>query len=113
LKRIANALNVGPDELIDWAEKEDNGFLAFLNISALCFIAFPLLGIIIPLSILMLKKDKIKNIAQVGKRLVNFQITWSIFTFLFYTAFILSRIMHLHLPLPNINGLGGRGWYLL
>ena len=75
LKRIAHALNVAPDELIDWIEQEDKLFLVFLNISALCFIAFPLLGIIVPLAIWVLRKDKIKNINETGKRLINFQIT--------------------------------------
>ena len=44
LKRIANALNVNPDELIDWSIKEDHKFLIFMNLSALTFIFFPVLG---------------------------------------------------------------------
>ena len=35
LKRLAQALNVSPDELIDWAVKEDYGFLTFFNLSAM------------------------------------------------------------------------------
>ena len=43
LKRLANALNVSPDELIDWSVKEDKKYLTYLNLSALLFLVFPLL----------------------------------------------------------------------
>jgi transcriptional regulator with XRE-family HTH domain len=103
LKRIANALNVSPDELIDWAEQDDKEFLVFLNISALCFIVFPLLGIIVPLAIWMLKKDKIRNINETGKRLVNFQITWCLVVFLLYALVLISVMLNMSIPLPNLS----------
>lgn len=103
LKRIANALNVTPDELIDWAEQDDKEILVFLNISALCFIVFPLLGIIVPLAIWMLKKDKIRNINETGKRLVNFQITWCLVVFLLYALVLISVMLNMSIPLPNLS----------
>lgn len=103
LKRIANALNITSDELIDWAEREDNAFLAFLNISALCFIPFPLLGVIVPLAIWMMRKDKIRNISQVGKRLLNFQISWCLVVFILYALVLSSSIFHFKIPLPNLS----------
>ncbi|WP_052496191.1 helix-turn-helix domain-containing protein [Pedobacter lusitanus] len=103
LKRIANALNVAPDELIDRAEQDDKGFLVFLNISALCFIVFPLLGIIVPLVIWMLKKDKVRNINETGKRLVNFQITWCLVVFLLYALVLISVMFNVSIPLPNLS----------
>ncbi|MBC7912951.1 MAG: helix-turn-helix domain-containing protein [Pyrinomonadaceae bacterium] len=84
LRRLAVALNTSPDELIDWSESEDNRFLAALNLSALSYIAFPILGIIIPLAIWILKKDKIKGLDYTGKKLLNFQISWSILLFTVY-----------------------------
>jgi transcriptional regulator with XRE-family HTH domain len=90
LKRLANALSVTSDELIDWAEQEDNGFLVFLNLSALSFIAFPLLGVIVPLALWFLKKDKIKNLNEIGKSLMNFQISWCILLFLLYASSIIT-----------------------
>jgi transcriptional regulator with XRE-family HTH domain len=109
LKRIANALNVTPDELIDWTETEDKGFLVFFNISALSFVAFPLLGIIVPLAIWILKKDKISNANEIGKRLLNFQISWCLILFLSYAIFFFSMIFHIRIPLPDISimNLGG------
>jgi len=99
LKRLAGALGVTSDELIDWAEQEDSGFLVFLNLSALSFIAFPLLGIIVPLALWFLKKDKIKNLNEMGKSLINFQISWCILFFLLYAVPISAFIFHWHFGL--------------
>ena len=81
LKLLSNALNVSPDDLIDWSIKEDKSYLTKLNLSALTFIFFPLLGVLIPFILWSSKKGKIKNINTLGKDLINFEITWTIFSF--------------------------------
>ncbi len=78
LKRLAVALQVSPDEIFDWQAIEDNNVLIMLNLSQFGFLAFPLLGIIIPLALWILKKDTIKNVDEYGKAIINFQITWII-----------------------------------
>lgn len=85
LKRLALAFDVPFDEIVDWTIEEDNGFISSLNLSALSFIIFPLLGILIPLIIWISKKDKIRKINEVAKDLLNFQITW---TMIFFVGFI-------------------------
>ena len=93
LKRLANALDVSPDDLIDWSIKEDKSYLIYLNLSALTFLFFPLLGILIPFIIWTSKKGKIKDINKLGKALINFQITWTILLFaLPIIFFIMSKI---------------------
>ena len=87
LKRLSRALNVNPDELIDWTIKEDQSYLTFMNLSALTFIFFPLLGIIVPFMLWTSRKDKLKNINKIGRDLINFEITWTIL--LFFAALIL------------------------
>ena len=92
LKRLANALNVNPDELIDWSIKEDQKFLTFLNLSALTVLFFPLLGILVPFILWTSRKGKIKNINKIRKGLINFEISWTIV--LFFTPislFIISK----------------------
>jgi len=93
LKRLANALNVGPDDLIDWSIKEDKKFLITLNLSALTFLFFPLLGILIPFILWISKKGKVKNSNNLGKSLINFEITWTIVLFLIpIILFLISKI---------------------
>ncbi len=91
LKRLSNALNVNPDELIDWTIKEDRGFLKILNLCALTFLFFPLLGILVPFIMWISKKDKLKDINKIGKDVINFEITWNIL--LFFIPFLLNSII--------------------
>lgn len=66
LRKITQALNVNPDDILEWAPTEDKGYLTVLNLSGLGFIFHPLLGIIIPLVMWILKKDKIKCVDDTG-----------------------------------------------
>ncbi len=95
IKRLALAFNISSDEIIDWTVQEDKGFLVSMNLSALSFIFFPLLGILVPLIIWISKKDKIRNANEVAKDLLNFQITWSILLFVFYIWLILIKVYRL------------------
>jgi len=95
LRRLANALNTNPDEIIDWTIIEDKGFLMALNLSSLGFILFPLLGILIPLILWISRKGKIKEINHISKEILNFQITWTIVIILTYIYFIGSMYYRL------------------
>lgn len=93
LKRLSNAVNVNPDELIDWSIKEDKRYLTFLNLSALTFLFFPLLGILIPFILWTSRKGKIKNINKLGKDLINFEITWTLLLFFIpFLCFLMAKI---------------------
>jgi uncharacterized Tic20 family protein len=83
-----NALEVAPDDLMDWSIAEDKGFLTAVNLSALGFFVFPLLGILIPLIMWISKKDKLKDINKTGKEILNFQITWNLLVFMAYIFFM-------------------------
>ena len=89
LKRIAKALNVTPNELVDWTIMEDKGFLKALNLSALTFLFFPILGILVPLIMWISKKDKLKDLNKIGRDVINFEITWTVLLFL---GFLLNAI---------------------
>jgi len=93
IRKLSGALNVTPNELMDWQIIEDNNTLLLLNLSQLGFLAFPLLGILIPLIIWTSKKDKIKDVEQVGKSILNFQISWTLLLFLMAIfIFITSKL---------------------
>ncbi len=96
LTRLANALDVAPEELVDWELTEDKGFLMSLNLSALGFILFPLLGIVIPLIMWISKKGKLKQLDNLAKEVLNFQISWTIVLLLTYIYFIASTYYRLN-----------------
>jgi len=98
LKRLALSFNVTPDEIVDWTATKDKGFLISFNLSALSFIFFPILGILVPLIIWISKKDKIQYLNKTASELLNFQITWIILFFiglfgLMINAFLGDRII--------------------
>lgn len=95
LKRLSITLQVSPDEIIDWKIQQDNNIMVILHLSQLGFLAFPLLGVIIPLAIWILKKDKVRDIDSVGKSILNFQITWTIIVFIIYVVAGLNLLLHL------------------
>ncbi|TKC58114.1 helix-turn-helix domain-containing protein [Pedobacter hiemivivus] len=113
LKRLAAALQVTPDELIDWTEEEDTTVLMFLNISALSFIVFPLLGVIIPFVLWVSKKDKIKKLNVTGKKLLNFQITWCIIFFTMNVLYFMAFMFKKKISSSFIPGLGGTESFIL
>ena len=96
LKRIAAAFEVSSDEILDWTVQEDRGFLVSLNLSALSFILFPLLGILIPFVIWISKKDKIRNVNHIAKGILNFQITWTMCLCIGYTTIVASVLYKLN-----------------
>ena len=88
LKRLAVALGTSPDDIIDWKIEEDKNYLTLMSLSALSFLFFPILGIIIPLVLWIFKKDKIKHVNELGKAILNFQICWTLLLFLYYILMI-------------------------
>ncbi|WP_397447907.1 DUF4870 domain-containing protein [Polaribacter sp. R77954] len=55
----------------------------YLNLSALTFLFFPLLGILIPFILWKSKKGKIKNINKLGKDLIKLKYLGRYYSFLF------------------------------
>lgn len=103
LQRLAGTLDVTPDDLFDWTELEDTRFLVLLHLSAISFLAFPLLGILLPLALWVMKKDKIRLANETGRRIVNFQITWCILFGLGVFLPVLAHIFHVRLPFESFS----------
>jgi len=92
LKRLAQAFDVLPEELVDWTVQEDRGFLLSLNLSSLSFLPFPLLGILVPLIIWISKKGKIQDVDKLAKEILNFQITWTMVLIAGYICLIAAMV---------------------
>jgi transcriptional regulator with XRE-family HTH domain len=101
LRKLTLALGVNPDDILEWAPTEDKGYLVLLNLAGLGFLFHPLLGIIIPLVMWILKKDKIKLVDDTGRKLISFQIT---FALLLYTlVFALNKGKYIVFDIAAIN----------
>lgn len=103
LKRLAFAFNVTPDEIVDWTVTKDKDFLLSFNLSALSFIFFPILGIVVPLIIWISKKDKIQNLNKTASELLNFQITWTILFFLGFFGLIIFGLLGNRIIMHDAN----------
>ena len=103
LKRLALAFNVTPDEIVDWTATKDKGFLTSFNLSALSFIFFPILGILVPLIIWISKKDKIQHLNKTASELLNFQITWTILFFIGYFGLIINVLLGDRIIMEDAN----------
>ncbi len=88
IQRLCNALETSPEEIVEWQQVEDRGYLTALHLSALSFLIFPLLGIIVPLILWIYKKDQVLHAKEIGRKLLNFEITWNILFLLCYFTFL-------------------------
>jgi transcriptional regulator with XRE-family HTH domain len=87
LRRLALALDMTPDELQEGSQKEDVSYLRNLNISGFSSLLFPLVGVVVPWILWLGKKDEIKKVNTVGKKVINFQLTWGITYFVYVIGY--------------------------
>ncbi|MFN2261775.1 MAG: DUF4870 domain-containing protein, partial [Psychroflexus sp.] len=94
LSLLCEVLEINTEDLLDYGKQTDASFLVFFHLSVLTFLMIPLGNIILPLILWLTKKDKIIGLKNIGTNLLNFQITWTIFTSLSVIAYALFKIMH-------------------
>lgn len=78
LLQLTRALGVSPDDLMEWAPVENRGFLIVQHLSGFGILFHPVLGIILPLILWILKRDQIRKADTNGKAQLSFMITWVI-----------------------------------
>jgi transcriptional regulator with XRE-family HTH domain len=81
LKRLAAALKIPVEELLDIELEEDRNLVVLMNLTQLAFLAFPLLGVIIPLIIWLMNRNRVRDVDEVGQSILNYQTSWSILLF--------------------------------
>jgi len=89
LKRVSAALDVTPNDIMEWAMQNNDRLLSNLNLSALAGLIFPLLGIVVPYILWNDIKDTVKGARHTGKEIINFQITWIILHIVFWAMVFL------------------------
>ncbi len=97
LNLICKVLEINIEDILDYGKTTDKNFLIYFHLSVLAFLAFPIGNIILPLTLWLTKKDKIVGLKEIGANLLNFQILWSIASFLSVTVYAFNKIMHYEL----------------
>lgn len=82
LRLLAQALDVPVERLVP-APAEDTSFLKILNLSALSFWLLPFGGVLVPLVLWLYNRQRVAGVAELGKRILNFQITWAVVVYSF------------------------------
>ncbi|SNR50061.1 helix-turn-helix domain-containing protein [Hymenobacter mucosus] len=109
------------------ALRPDPQFLQLLNLSALSFLVFPLLNLILPWMLWQKHRHHVEHAAEVGRRVLGFQALWQVGCFLAYglaaAAQLWAHAYHVKLPglylgvfvasyLLNLGTVGYYQWQL-
>tara|TARA_R110000850_G_scaffold196479_1_gene322948 strand:- start:95 stop:658 length:564 start_codon:yes stop_codon:yes gene_type:complete len=94
LNLICDVLNINTEDILDYGKQTDKSYLIIFHLSVIVFLAIPIGNIVVPLILWMNKKDKIIGLKEIGTNLLNFQIVWSILTYISIFTFALFKIMH-------------------
>lgn len=83
--------------------RPDPEFLQLLNLSALSFLVLPLLNIVVPLLLWRRRRHEVEHAAQVGRRVLGFQILWQAATTITYLLLVVvhwvaARYFQVRLP---------------
>lgn len=103
LKSVAQGLGLNPVDLVSGTstmpDLECRSQMRFINLSAFAFILVPFGNIFLPI-ILWSKFKKSSAVDELGRRIINYQILWSIITaFCLGVSPFLQKSWHLSFPL--------------
>ncbi|OON70054.1 helix-turn-helix domain-containing protein [Hymenobacter sp. CRA2] len=71
--------------------RADPQFLQLLNLSALSLLVLPLLNIVVPLLLWRARRHDTEHVAEVGRRVVGFQVLWQVVSFFGYLLLVLGH----------------------
>ncbi|MCC2544992.1 helix-turn-helix domain-containing protein [Hymenobacter sp. BT175] len=66
------------------ALRDDPAFLQLLNLSALSFLLLPFLNLVVPLLLWRARRRATAHVAEVGRRVLGFQVLWQVSCFFGY-----------------------------
>ena len=101
---IPEAIGSVPLPVTPTSLRSDPEFLQLLNLSALSFLLLPLLNIVVPLWLWRKRRHTIEHVAEVGRRILGFQILWQVGSFFAFLLLLLGQLAaarYYHLKLPG------------
>lgn len=94
LSLICDVLKINAKDILDYGRRPDKKYLIYFHLSVLTFLAIPIGNIILPLVLWLTKRDQIIGLEKIGANVLNFQIFWTVLTFLSISAYAFFKIMH-------------------
>ena len=88
--------------------RDDPYLLELLNLSALSLLVFPLLNLLVPWLLWRARRHDTRHAAEVGRRVLEFQIWWQVGCFFWLLLLLLGQLILVRVvgPLPGLF-LGG------
>ncbi|MBD2716908.1 helix-turn-helix transcriptional regulator [Microvirga sp. STR05] len=96
---------------VEPALRSDPDFLQLLNLSALSFLVLPLLNLVVPFLLWRARRHSIAHVAEVGRRVLGFQILWQVGCFFAYVLLAVGQIIAAQYQRAPLKG--GFLWILL
>ncbi len=95
LKQICDVLEINIEELLTYGKIEDKNYIIFLHLSIITNIIIPLGNIIIPSLLWLNKRERIIDVNTQGKNILNFQIMYTLFSYLIVSVGAYCKITHI------------------
>jgi transcriptional regulator with XRE-family HTH domain len=111
LKRISKALNMNVESLYladihkehETVLKNNKWVILGINLAAFGYLISPILGVLFPLFLWAIFKEKTIGANEAGKRIMKFELVWFFLLFMVYLYIYGLKFVHLNLPVPE-NG---------
>ncbi|MDX5325573.1 MAG: helix-turn-helix domain-containing protein [Bacteroidota bacterium] len=94
IQLICSSLDISIEEIVEHGKHNDSQFMSYFHLSVLSFLIIPLGNIIFPLILWLNKKDQIIGLKETGRRLLNFQILYTILSWASILLFSFFKILH-------------------
>lgn len=85
VRRIAESLGVGAEEILDWNLTRNRSYEIVIILSTLFSAFYPIIGLVLVVVMWVIKKNEYKRIDTLGRKLISFELTMLL---LFAIAFI-------------------------
>ncbi|WBA42850.1 helix-turn-helix domain-containing protein [Hymenobacter canadensis] len=84
--------------------RADPEFLQLLNLSALSFLVLPLLNLVVPFVLWRKQRHTIAHAAEVGRRVLGFQVLWQVGCFFAYVLLAVGQVVAVQFHRTPIKG---------
>lgn len=82
LNSVCQVLDLRPEDILEYGKEEDRQFRIILHLSVLAFLVIPLGNLLLPLILWLTKGKKVIQAHEQGANILNFQLVWTVVTYL-------------------------------